>query len=215
MLLSPSRKTSTAFRASTINLACTIFFALLFVSTRLLQYGNLSTDCINTQHDNAPSTASANQYLTSWRAFFYIVKYPPSPAYAFFSLAGNFLLLYLFSVVLSSTVSPLHRVATYLSSPLNPLLAYGTNPLFFYGGHFYLIKLVTLLIPHLPFKGGKPTLDDPSKPAGGWNRPRPHVGLGWLYWAAVSFVLVGMYWACLKYGQFKRTRGRESVWRFL
>ncbi|PWN21698.1 hypothetical protein BCV69DRAFT_311430 [Microstroma glucosiphilum] len=216
MLLSPARKTSTAFRASTINLAFTIFFSLLFVSTRLLQYGNLSTDCINTQHDASQSSASANQYLTSWRAFFYIVKYPPSPAYAFFSLAGNFLLLYLFSIILStSSTSPLAGVGTCLSSPLNPLLVYGTNPLFFYGAHFWAIKIVSLILPHLPFKGTKPTLDDPNKPGGGWNRPRPHVGLGWLYWTSVGVVLVSMYFACLKYGQFKRTRGRESVWRFL
>lgn len=70
------------WRASGINsanAAVGVAFAILFVITRLANFGNLSEGCLHMpEHEADPDK---NQYLTSFKAFFYVIKYPPDPAY--------------------------------------------------------------------------------------------------------------------------------------
>jgi hypothetical protein len=55
------------------NASLAVIFGGLFAATRLLQFGNLSTDCLRTP-DQLGLPAGANQYLASWRSFLYVTK---------------------------------------------------------------------------------------------------------------------------------------------
>lgn len=210
---SSSQRSTPATRTVLLNLVFAIFFTALFVSTRLLSYGNLSTHCLSTP-DQSHASLGKNQYLASWRSFLYIVKYPPSPAYGFFSLAGNFLFLTITSSILASSssgvVSP---IRSHLQNQNNVLLVFGNNPLFFYGVHFYILNLFGLLLPLLPFESFKP------RPTPGWPggsvKMKMQIGLGWSFGIVYATLLVAMYFICKAYGQWKKTKGKESVWRFL
>lgn len=201
---------SSPSKVSALNASLSILFALLFVSTRLLEYGNLSTNCLDTidqdtrHHHNH---ASGNQYLASFRSFFYIVKYPPSPAFAFATMSGNFLLLYIFNVLSYSG----RKVDSLLRSRNNPLLVFGNNPLFFYGTHGWYITLLSKAYLHTNLPGSDPATP-PSPP--GWGI-KPQIGLGGIFVTILASVLIVMFFACRAYGDWKKTKGRESVWRFL
>lgn len=56
-----------------------VIFALLFVITRVANFGNLSKGCLHMPEQVA--NPDQNQYLVSFRSFFYVIKYPPDPAY--------------------------------------------------------------------------------------------------------------------------------------
>lgn len=70
------------WKSSTVNsanAAVGVAFAILFIITRLADFGNLSEGCLHMpEHEARPDK---NQYLTSFKAFFYVIKYPPDPAY--------------------------------------------------------------------------------------------------------------------------------------
>ncbi|CAO1626515.1 unnamed protein product [Jaminaea pallidilutea] len=182
--------------AQLINSTLAVFFAVLFVSTRLFDWGNLSSGCLRTIDQTRPG-ANPNQYLDSIRSFFYTTKYPPSPAFAFYTLSGNFVLLVLFDVILVSS----SRAKRVLLNPSNLLMAYGLQPLFFYLVHFHLINIATMVLPHItriPYVDG-----------------RAAVGLTWPFPLTWVFVLAGSWVACAYYGMWKKSRGPDSVWRFL
>ena len=183
--------------------ALSAIFALLFVSTRLLSYGNLTTHCLATP-DQAYRRPGSNQYLASFKAFFYVAKYPPSPAFAFFTLSVCYLLLTILTVLLNPTLVT-SRVSTAFKSRFNPLLVFGNQPLFFYGLHLALLQLATPLV--LKSKYAKPLPD--------WSSAGRGVGLGWPFAIIYIILLCVMYSLCWQYARFKMSRGRESVFRFL
>lgn len=192
-------------KVSALNASLSLVFALLFVSTRLFQYGNLSTNCLDTP-DQHPQHAHRNQYLASFRSFFYIVKYPPSPAFAFATLSLNFLLLYVFNVL-----SKRPKIDALLRKDTNILLVFGNNPLFFYGTHGWYITLLSKAYMRTSLPGSTPL---PPPPGTGWG-DKPHIGLGYMFPLIYASLLVFMYFLCKAYGGWKKTKGRESVWRFL
>lgn len=101
------------------NLATAVVLFALFVSTRLMHFGNLSEGCLHMpEHIAHPDE---NQYLVSIRSFFYITKYPPSPSFFALTMAVNFALLALFSAIPPG-------VATKIPGLMN----YGGSALFFY-----------------------------------------------------------------------------------
>lgn len=184
--------------AQTINTVLAAFFAVLFVSTRLFDWGNLSSHCLRTI-DQQRQRPGSNQYLASIRSFLYIVKYPPSPAFAFGTLSGNFALLALFDLLLTTS----NNLRSKLQSPMNPLLAYGGQPLFFYLAHFWTIYLIIAV---LRISGAVDGLAD----ANGL-----HVGLGAIFFGSWFALLCVMYPLCLSYGRWKQKQGPDSVWKFL
>lgn len=61
------------------NILAGVTFAVLFVITRVANFGNLSKRCLHMPEQVA--NPDQNQYLVSFRSFFYVIKYPPDPAY--------------------------------------------------------------------------------------------------------------------------------------
>jgi hypothetical protein len=190
----------TTSKVIVFNVSLSLILALLFVSTRLFSFGNLTTHCLATpdQAHQLPTSSSQNQYLASFKSFFYIVKYPPSPAFAFFTLSACYMLIALFAALSSSLA--------FMSSPWNPLIVFGVQPLFFYATHISV--LWTLSIPLL-----KSSLAH-YKPGGRPGRDRG-IDLGWSFVALWAAILIIEYFACMQYAKFKLRRGRESIWRFL
>ena len=174
-------------------------FLMVFVSTRVLRVGNLSEGCLHmpehTQQN--PSSSAANPYLASVPSFFYLVKYPPDVAFWSFTMAVNF-----FALALLGTVPA--RIAT---SVFRILLVYGTSALFFYLTHIFLLQLLGLgwiaLMGHPvgfqdPFTGGEAIGVDKI----------------WVFVANWALALAILYPACRWYGEFKRSKGPDSLWRF-
>ncbi|KAL9933645.1 hypothetical protein V8E36_007303 [Tilletia maclaganii] len=189
------------------NIGLGLAFALLFVSTRLLQYGNLSTDCLQTaaqQHQRH----GANQYLADLKSFLYVTKYNPDPAFVFLTSSTNFFLLAFFGALFAlptQTSSALTK--TILNTLQKILLTYGIQALFFYSFHQLLLAALAASLRALA-----PGLFEPRDPA---IYPRPD-GLGWsgyfVGWAGAVFVC---YAACRWFGAFKARRGPDSIWRFI
>lgn len=98
---------------------------LLFVLTRLLHFGNLSEDCLRMPEQRA--SPGRNQYLVSFRSFFYIIKYPPSFSYILFTISINFLFLALFGTLPEKVA---RRIPT--------LLVFRQSALFFYILHLFI-----------------------------------------------------------------------------
>ncbi|KAK3933936.1 hypothetical protein QBC46DRAFT_400899 [Diplogelasinospora grovesii] len=170
-------------------------FAVVFVLTRLLPgFGNLSRGCLQmSEQREHPDT---NQYLVSVPSFFYIIKYPPDVAFWSFTMAGNLLLLALFGLIPS-------RIA----SRIKVLLVYGTSALFFYVLHIFL--LFALAVPVIAWLGHPVKDNDP------WTG-EPAVGVDqlWAFFGNWAVVLAILYPLCRLYGNFKRTREPDSIWRF-
>lgn len=170
-------------------------FLLVFVLTRVLQFGNLSKDCLHMpEHEASPS---ANPYLASWRSFFYLVKYPPDVAFWSHGMGFSLLLLGLFGAL----------PAVVALTVLNPLVVYGTSALFFYIVHMFLLFATRFI--WLPrFGRDKEWIDPPTG-----NRV---VGIDslWVYWVNWVLVLAVLYPLCRAYGAFKKTKGPDSLWRF-
>ncbi|KAH6704836.1 hypothetical protein EV126DRAFT_440516 [Verticillium dahliae] len=121
------RRSWSATTVACANLAAALAFSVLFVLTRVLRFGNLSENCLQTSDQLAhPQT---NPYLASVASFFYVVKYPPDVAFFAFTLAGTFLLLALFTAVPASFAKRYFKV----------LLVFGTSALFFYVTHMFLL----------------------------------------------------------------------------
>lgn len=177
------------------NIMAALAFLLVFTLTRVLQFGNLSKDCLHMpEHEARPD---ANPYLVSWQSFLYLVKYPPDVAFWSYGIGISLLLLALFGalpVVVASTL-------------LNPLLVYGTSALFFYITHLFLLFATRLI--WLPRFGRQKE----------WNDPQTGdqvVGIDslWVYWLNWVLVLAVLYPLCKLYGAFKKRKGPDSLWRF-
>ncbi|KUI65241.1 hypothetical protein VM1G_00629 [Cytospora mali] len=170
-------------------------FSVVFVLTRVLQFGNLSNGCLHLPKD--PAHPDANPYLSSWSSFFYVVKTPPDVAFWAYSLGSNFVLLAFLGII------PVALALTLL----NPLLVYGTSALFFYVVHLVLLFLSRLV--WLPLMGHDMGWKDRLTGEGAVG-----VDKMWVYWLNWALVLVVMYPLCRWYGSFKKTRGPDSIWRF-
>ncbi|KAL8911280.1 MAG: hypothetical protein Q9171_003527 [Xanthocarpia ochracea] len=190
---------SRTWRAYTINASNALFgvlLMLLFVLTRLLHFGNLSEDCLRMPEQLA-SPDRKNQYLASFRSFFYIVKYPPSFAYITLTMSINFLLLALFGA-LSAKVA--RRIPT--------LLTFGQSALFFYILHLIFYFCMAILVKHwfgreldhVDPMTGKSAIGTEGQPAVMW--------VTWLLGLAILWPL------CRWYARFKSTKEVNSVWRF-
>ncbi|CAD6965824.1 unnamed protein product [Tilletia laevis] len=109
-----------------------LVFALLFVSTRLLRYGNLSTDCLQTAAQ-LHQRAGQNPYLADLKSFLYVTKYNPDPAFVFLTSSVNFFLLAFFGALFSlPAILPLRILQNFL-------LTLGVQALFFYAFHQLLL----------------------------------------------------------------------------
>lgn len=190
---------SRAWKTYTINASNVfvgVFLMLLFALTRLLHFGNLSEDCLRMPEQLA--SPAQNQYLASFRSFFYITKYPPSFSYLAFTMSLNFLLLALFGALPEK-----------LARRIPALLTFGQSALFFYVVHlvlyFWLLApLVKALFGHElgytdPFNG-KPVVGTSGEPA--------------VMWVTLVVGLAVMWPLCRWYGGFKSTKEVNSVWRF-
>lgn len=172
-----------------------LVFLLLFALTRLLHFGNLSEGCL--QMSNQPP-GSQNQYLASPQAFFYLTVFPPDVAFWAYGVGVNLLLLALLDVVATVVLA---------STVLQPLVEFGTSPLFFYVAHLPLLGLSRLfwvkIYGHETGRKSPLTGDD--------DRGVEKI---WVFWLSWALVLVVLYPLCRWYALFKGTRGRDSMWRF-
>jgi len=176
------------------NLLAGALFALLFVATRLLHFGNLSERCLHMPEQGA---GAGNQYLASGRSFLYVVKYPPSVAFLAFTMSANFLLLALFGALPAGWA---RRIPT--------LMVFGTSALFFYVVHIVLYGGLAMVVkPLFGRVQDFPDMEDPSKPAFGVGNTR-------VYWVAWLLGLAILYPLCAAYGRFKSLKGPDSIWRF-
>ena len=181
-------------RASAVgHAAAGVLFAVLFVLTRALQFGNLSADCLQTPaQDRHPSR---NPYLASPASFFYIVKYPPDVAFLAFTLAGNLLLLAAF------TALPVH-----LGKRLTLLLDLGSSALFFYLAHFFTLIGISAVV--LPLFGRETGHSIP-----GSDSTRGIENL-WGYFGVWALLILIVWPLCRWYSRFKSAKSADSIWRF-
>ncbi|KAH9905035.1 hypothetical protein F4778DRAFT_55143 [Xylariomycetidae sp. FL2044] len=179
-----------------ITFSSSLLFGLLFVATRLFQFGNLSQDCIQIGGARPPDSGG-NQYLASPQAFFYVTKYPPDVGFFAYTMAGNLLLLGLFDCL------PARLAARRLAV----LLAFGGSALFFYIVHMLVLfsvgNLVVSWFGH-PL-GEKDILT--GEPAYGVENL-------WVFFGLLAFMIAVLYPMCRWYSAFKVTRKSSSIWRF-
>ncbi|KAK3329923.1 hypothetical protein B0H66DRAFT_542372 [Apodospora peruviana] len=170
-------------------------FSLIFVLTRVLHFGNLSEGCL--QMPEQAEHPDMNQYFASVPSFFYLTKYPPDVAFWSFTMAGNLLLLALFSTIPSA----------FATRAFKTLLVFGTSALFFYTIHIFL--LVALALGAIAWLGHSVPGKDP------WTG-QPGIGVDqlWVFFANWGIALAILYPLCKWYGVFKRTKGSDSIWRF-
>ncbi|KAL8715206.1 MAG: hypothetical protein Q9220_001164 [cf. Caloplaca sp. 1 TL-2023] len=189
---------SRKWKTYTINSSNAVFgvsLMLLFVLTRILQFGNLSEDCLRMPEQTA--AVGRNQYLVSFRAFLYIIKYPPSFSYMAFTMSINFFLLALFGTL------PEH-----IARRIPTLLTFGQSALFFYIIHLLLFFAMGMFVK--TWFGHELNYTDPmtGKQAVG-TEGQPAVMWG------TFFIGLAILWPlCRWYGRFKSTKGSNSVWRF-
>lgn len=172
-----------------------VLFMVLFVLTRLLHFGNLSEDCLRMPEQLA--SPNKNQYLVSFRSFFYIIKYPPSFAYVALTMSINFLLLGLFG-----------SLPEKYARRIPALLTFGRSALFFYIVHLALyFSLGPLLkrwfghdLGYINPWEGKPAIGTHGKPT-----------VMWVSWVLGLLILWPL---CRWYARFKSTKNVNSVWRF-
>lgn len=110
-----TRRDRTKFALSSIHILLFVLFSTIFVLTRILKFGNLSTHLLP-DHPRHPN----NPYLESWQAFLYTIKFPPDLAYSSLCLGVNSLL---FAVIMLCKTEWKEK---------SPLLQFGRAPVFFY-----------------------------------------------------------------------------------
>ncbi|KAL8750650.1 MAG: hypothetical protein Q9184_006351 [Pyrenodesmia sp. 2 TL-2023] len=148
-----------AYTINASNAAFGVFLMLLFVLTRLLHFGNLSEDCLRMPEQLA--SPGRNQYLASFRSFFYIIKYPPSFSYIAFTMSINFLLLAFFGALPER-----------FARSIPTLLTFGQSALFFYIVHLMLYFGMGKLakqwfgheLDHIDPMTGKPAIGTEGRP---------------------------------------------------
>ncbi|KAK5994816.1 hypothetical protein PT974_03200 [Cladobotryum mycophilum] len=191
-IMSAKRWNSAAMAAG--HLSASLLFAVVFVSTRLFHFGNLSENCLHTPDQER--NRSRNPYLASPASFFYIVKYPPDVPFWAFCMSANLLILALF------TATP-----TRIAKRLTVLLDFGTSALFFYVIHL-LLALSFLAGLLKSWFGNKTGIPDPLNP----DSTKGVTNL-YGYFAAWLGVLVIMWPLCRLYSRFKSTKNADSLWR--
>jgi len=181
-------------RAITLgNALAGLMFLLLFVFTRVFHFGNLSEGCLQMVEHTA---AGKNQYLASPASFFYLIKYPPDVAFWAFTMAGNHLLLAVFSAIPPQMAS----------RALHVLLVFGTSALFFFVLHMFVaMGLGAVAIALVGHDVGRPNFQS-GKPYG--------VDQLWAFFLIWALLLAILYPLCKWYGGFKRSKGPDSLWRF-
>ncbi|KAI4166944.1 MAG: hypothetical protein LQ343_007616 [Gyalolechia ehrenbergii] len=187
-----------ARKINTGNALFALLLMLLFILTRLLHFGNLSEDCLRMPEQQQPFPPRyVNQYLASFRSFFYIVKYPPSFSYIVLTMSLNFLFLSLFGALPEK-----------VARRIPMLLVFGQSALFFYIVHLLLYFAMGNLVKvwfgqelnHRDLMTGKPAVGTEGKPA--------------VMWVTYLVGLLILWPLCRWYGRFKSTKGVNSVWRF-
>ncbi len=112
---------------------------------------------------------------TNWINFLNITKYPPSLVFILLTMGINVLILALWEKILSGI------------RPGNPLLVFGSTPLFFYIIHLYIYAMVGFAFP---------------------------AGAG--LWVVYVFWLIGLlilYPICCWYRRYKTNKAARSVWK--
>ncbi|KAM5350226.1 hypothetical protein ACJ41O_006731 [Fusarium nematophilum] len=180
--------------AALCNTAAALFFLILFVLTRVLRFGNLSEDCLQTpEHD--PSS-DRNPYLASPQSFFYIIKYPPDVAFWAFTLAGNFLLLAFFG-----------GIPPAVAGRFTMLLDFGRAALFFYIAHLLLVFMLgPLMVKLFGHDTGSPEQMDPHSTRG--------IDNVFAYFGIWAFAMLLLWPLTRWYGRFKSSKPADSIWRF-
>lgn len=84
------------------------------------------------------------------------------------------------------------------------LLNYGTNALFFYLVHLWVLRPIGAILALTP-------LVHPVR----WDENVLGTGYGWTFWITYTFLLAFMTVACRLYARFKASKGPDSLWRFL
>jgi hypothetical protein len=170
-----------------------VVLLLIFILTRLFQFGNLSENCLRMPeqllHPND------NQFLADFKSFLYTVKYPPDLAFFALTMGVNFLLLAVFGLI------PIGYARR------NPMLTiFGTSALFFYVIHLLLFQ--GLALPVKMLFGHDVGFKDPR------GDPMDGTGNSPVFWITWLLGLGILYPLCRWYSRFKSTKGRDSVWRF-
>lgn len=171
-----------------------ICFIILFILTRVLQFGNLSDGCLQTP-DQARHP-DRNPYLASAVSFFYIVKYTPDVAYWAFTLSCNFLLLAGFTAL-----------PPRIGQRFTILLDFGTSALFFYVIHLPILFLVGM--PLVAWFGKDTGRRSPMDPSGGKG-----ISSLWAYFTFWAGVMLLLWPVCRLYSRFKSKKAADSIWRF-
>ena len=187
-----------AWKSYTINASNMLLGSLLmglFFLTRLLNFGNLTEDCLRMSGQLA--STEKNQYFASFRSFFYVSKYPPSFAFINSTMSVNFFILAFFGALPEKVA---RRIPT--------LITFGQSALFFYVIHIFLYFGLGLLakkwfghdLGYIDPLNGKEAIGTSGNPA--------------VVWITLLIGLVILYPLCRRFSQFKRSRGPNSVWRF-
>jgi len=122
-----TRRARTPALLYAINLFIFVILATLFVLTRVLQFGNLSSHLLpHPAHPRHPH----NPYYESWQAFLYTVKFPPDVAYSSLSLA-----------CVAALFTAIAAVPTVWKERL-PILHFGRAPIFFYCANLLVFRFV-------------------------------------------------------------------------
>ncbi len=184
---------------STYNLighvGASLIFAVVFVLTRLLHFGNLSENCLQTPENRAHPTR--NQYLVSPAAFFYTIKYPPDVAFWALTLAANILLL-----------AALGRVpVNFARKWLVIVLDFGTTSLFFYVVHMPVVFVTGWVMCTL---FGHET--DQKAPSSVLVSDKV-IDNAFGFFGVWALSLLIMWPLCRWYGQFKFGKPSDSLWR--
>ena len=187
-------------RASTLlQASMAIPFAIFFIFTRVFQFGNLSTGCLHTP-DQA-HYPDRNPYLASAASFFYVVKYPPDPAFWSITLAVNLLLLAMFN-----------SIPVRITKHLTILLDFGTSALFFYVVHLFVLAAIAAPVNkifghptgNLP-PGGRP--GDENADSRGIDNFAGYLAV----WAVAMLIMWPM---CRYWSRYKSRKSADSIWRF-
>jgi uncharacterized membrane protein len=160
---------------------------LLVYASLLLFLVFMALRLVNTYGDPAPWSAQKNGVFT-FMSFINVSKYPPSLMYTLLTLSGALL-------VLALTKKSAGKLAEFFK-------VYGSVPFFYYVLHFYLIRILTVVIFFLQgFKTSQiitpnsPFLFTP--PGFGFN-----LGIVYLLWLAI---ILSLYYPCKWFSNYKKT----------
>ncbi|RYU90665.1 DUF1624 domain-containing protein [Mucilaginibacter terrigena] len=154
-----------------------IFLFAVFVALRF----------INAYGDPAPWSVQKNGVFTLM-SFLSISKYPPSLLFVCLTLSGALLILAL-------TEKSAGKLAGFFK-------VYGSVPFFYYVLHFYLIRVITIVVFFL--QGFKPSqIVTPNNPFL-FTPPGFGFSIGWIYliWLAI---ILSLYYPCRWFSNYKKT----------